>query len=87
MDSRGPVFYRQERVGAEGVIFEVFKFRSMCQDAEAATGAVWAKEGDPRVTPLGRWLRKLRLDELPQLFNVLRDEFCWTATGASSFCF
>ncbi|NOY85315.1 MAG: exopolysaccharide biosynthesis polyprenyl glycosylphosphotransferase [Nitrospirae bacterium] len=74
MDSRGPVFYRQERVGAEGVLFDVFKFRSMCQNAEAATGAVWAKEGDPRVTGLGRWLRKLRLDELPQLFNVLRGE-------------
>ncbi len=74
MDSRGPVFYRQERVGAEGVLFDVFKFRSMCQDAEAATGAVWAKEGDPRVTRLGRFLRKLRLDELPQLYNVLRGE-------------
>jgi len=74
MDSKGPVFYRQERVGEEGRPFSVFKFRSMRQDAEAMTGAVWATEADPRVTRLGRWLRRLRLDELPQLINVLKGE-------------
>lgn len=72
--SPGPGIYRQSRVGRNGHIFEVLKFRSMYQDAEARTGAVWAAENDPRVTPLGRWLRKLRLDELPQFFNVLKGE-------------
>jgi sugar transferase (PEP-CTERM system associated) len=72
--SPGPGLYRQRRVGRNGRIFEVLKFRSMYQDAEARTGAVWASENDPRVTPLGRWLRKLRLDELPQFFNVLKGE-------------
>jgi exopolysaccharide biosynthesis polyprenyl glycosylphosphotransferase len=74
LSSAGPVLYRQERVGVHGTIFTVFKFRSMYADAEAKTGAVWATKNDPRITPVGRWLRKLRLDELPQLFNVLRGE-------------
>ena len=74
MTSRGPIIYRQRRVGKGGVEFEVFKFRSMYADAEARTGAVWATRNDPRITPLGRWLRMLRLDELPQFFNVLRGE-------------
>lgn len=74
--SAGPAIYRQRRVGRNGRVFEVLKFRSMYQDAEARTGAVWATQNDPRVTPLGRWLRKLRLDELPQFFNVLRGEMC-----------
>lgn len=69
--SRGPVLFRQKRVGLNGEIFTVFKFRSMTVDAEAATGAVWAKKNDPRVTSIGGFLRKTRLDELPQLFNVL----------------
>jgi sugar transferase (PEP-CTERM system associated) len=72
--SRGPIVYRQKRVGLNNTEFEVFKFRSMYQDAEAGIGAVWAQKDDPRITPLGRWLRKLRLDELPQFFNVLRGE-------------
>lgn len=72
--SRGPVLYRQTRVGFNGAPFTLYKFRSMYVDAEARTGPVWATKDDPRVTPLGRWLRKLRLDELPQLFNVLRGE-------------
>jgi len=72
--SRGPIIYRQCRVGRNGEEFEVFKFRSMYEDAEARTGAIWASRNDPRITPLGRWLRKLRLDELPQFFNVLRGE-------------
>lgn len=72
--SPGPGIYRQKRVGRNGRVFQLLKFRSMYEDAEARTGAVWAAENDPRVTPLGRWLRKLRLDELPQFFNVLKGE-------------
>lgn len=72
--SPGPILYRQNRVGFQGHVFQVLKFRSMYSDAEARTGAVWAVRDDPRITPVGRWLRKLRLDELPQLLNVLRGE-------------
>jgi sugar transferase (PEP-CTERM system associated) len=75
LGSRGPILYHQRRVGLDGRIFTVHKFRSMRHDAEAATGPVWAaKEGDPRTTRIGRWLRRLRLDELPQLWNVLKGE-------------
>jgi exopolysaccharide biosynthesis polyprenyl glycosylphosphotransferase len=74
LSSPGPVLFRQKRVGEDNRPFTLYKFRSMYVDAEAGTGAVWAKENDPRVTPLGRWLRLLRLDELPQLFNVARGE-------------
>jgi sugar transferase (PEP-CTERM system associated) len=74
LTSRGPVLFRQRRVGLNGAVFTLYKFRSMKLDSEATTGAVWASKDDPRVTPVGRWLRKLRLDELPQLFNVLRGE-------------
>jgi sugar transferase (PEP-CTERM system associated) len=74
LSSPGPVLYRQVRVGMDGVAFTLYKFRSMRADAEAESGAVWATKDDPRVTPVGRFLRKLRLDELPQLFNVLKGE-------------
>jgi sugar transferase (PEP-CTERM system associated) len=74
LSSPGPVFYRQRRVGMNGRVFTLCKFRSMYPDAEARTGAVWAKVGDPRITPLGLWLRRLRLDELPQLWNVVKGE-------------
>jgi sugar transferase (PEP-CTERM system associated) len=74
LTSKGPVLYRQVRVGRNGKPFVLFKFRSMTVDAEARTGAVWAQANDPRVTGLGKWLRLLRLDELPQLLNVLRGE-------------
>ena len=75
LESRGPVFYRQERVGEQSRNFLLAKFRTMRVDAESASGPVWAAEGlDPRVTRVGRYLRKLRLDELPQLWNVLRGE-------------
>jgi sugar transferase (PEP-CTERM system associated) len=74
LTSRGPALYSQDRVGLHGRIFKVLKFRSMYTDAEARTGAVWASKDDPRVTPVGRWIRRYRLDELPQLFNVLRGE-------------
>ena len=72
--SAGPAIYQQPRVGLKGRVFNVLKFRSMYTNAEVGTGAVWAKKDDPRVTPLGHWLRKLRLDELPQFFNVLKGE-------------
>lgn len=74
LSSPGPVLFRQTRTGKNNISFMLFKFRSMYVDAEARTGAVWAQENDPRVTPIGRALRKYRLDELPQLFNVLRGE-------------
>lgn len=69
--SPGPILYHQRRVGKDGRLFMIHKFRSMRVDAEALTGAVWATAGDPRVTPVGRFLRRTRLDELPQLWNVL----------------
>lgn len=71
LDSSGPVFYRQLRVGEREVEYFVYKFRTMAQNAEDGTGAVWAEKNDPRVTKTGRFLRKTRLDEIPQLFNVL----------------
>jgi sugar transferase (PEP-CTERM system associated) len=74
LDSAGPVFYRQERVGRYGKVFAVLKFRSMCKDAEAVTGPVFADKHDSRITRVGRALRTMRVDELPQLFNVLRGE-------------
>ena len=74
LTSTGPVLFRQNRVGLNGKIFTIYKFRSMVVDAEATTGAVWAKKNDPRVTPVGAVLRKTRLDELPQIFNVLRGD-------------
>jgi lipopolysaccharide/colanic/teichoic acid biosynthesis glycosyltransferase len=74
LTSRGPGIYRQVRVGHHGKSYVMYKLRSMRLDAESGTGAVWAKNGDPRVTWLGYWLRKLHLDELPQLFNVLKGE-------------
>ncbi len=72
--SAGPILYSQTRVGLNGKTFRLYKFRSMRQDAEAESGAVWATKDDPRITPVGRWLRRARLDELPQLLNVLRGE-------------
>jgi sugar transferase (PEP-CTERM system associated) len=74
LTSRGPVLYRQTRVGQHGKLFTLYKFRSMKADAEAETGAVWAPKNDPRITWVGWWLRMLRFDELPQFFNVLRGE-------------
>jgi sugar transferase (PEP-CTERM system associated) len=74
LSSPGPILYRQRRVGMDGATFTVFKFRSMTVNAEADTGAVWASRNDPRVTAVGRIIRKIRFDELPQLFNVMRGE-------------
>ena len=72
--SPGPVFHRQIRSGLRGKEFTVYKFRSMRADAEVKTGAVWAQKNDPRITSIGKYLRKFRLDELPQFFNVLKGE-------------
>ncbi len=74
VDSPGPVLYRQLRVGEGEVEFFVYKFRTMAVDAEAGIGAVWAQKNDARVTRLGRFLRKTRIDEIPQLYNVLRGD-------------
>jgi sugar transferase (PEP-CTERM system associated) len=74
LTSPGPIFHRQVRVGLNGSTFTVYKFRSMYADAEARTGPVWAKKGDLRITAPGRWIRRFRLDELPQLLNVLRND-------------
>ncbi len=76
LESEGPVFYTQERVGLGGRTFRVIKFRSMRKDAESASGPVWATNKDTRVTRVGAILRKVRLDELPQVINVLRGEMC-----------
>ena len=72
--SKGPILYRQRRVGLDGHVFTLYKFRSMYVDAEARTGAVWAKKDDPRITPVGKWLRNLRVDELPQFWNVIKGD-------------
>ena len=74
LTSPGPAIYRQQRVGRRGRTFAMYKFRTMHQDAERHTGPVWAVENDPRYTPIGRWLRRSRLDEIPQFWNVLRGE-------------
>jgi exopolysaccharide biosynthesis polyprenyl glycosylphosphotransferase len=71
LTSKGPVFYRQERVGLDGVSFPILKFRSMRTDAEAATGPVWNTKNDNRSTLIGKILRRTSLDEMPQLLNVL----------------
>lgn len=74
LSSKGPVFYRQERCSLDGRPFQMLKYRSMRPDAESKTGAVWTAKDDPRCTKLGAFLRKTNLDELPQLFNVLRGD-------------
>jgi sugar transferase (PEP-CTERM system associated) len=74
LDSPGPVLFRQDRVGEGDEIFTLYKFRTMRQDAEKTTGAVWARKNDTRITRLGKILRKTRLDEIPQLYNVIRGD-------------
>lgn len=74
LNSPGPVIYQQRRLGKNGKIFKIKKFRSMVQDAESQTGPVWAAKDDPRVTTVGKFLRKTRLDEVPQFINVLKGE-------------
>ncbi|NWG03048.1 MAG: undecaprenyl-phosphate glucose phosphotransferase [Syntrophaceae bacterium] len=74
LTSKGPILYKQERLGFDGLLFQMLKFRTMHVGAEMETGPIWAKENDPRRTKLGAFLRKTSLDELPQLFNVLKGE-------------
>jgi lipopolysaccharide/colanic/teichoic acid biosynthesis glycosyltransferase len=74
LSDRGPVFYTQTRVGKNGKPFRIVKFRTMIMNAERSTGPVWAAEADPRVTRVGRLLRRFRLDELPQVINILKGE-------------
>jgi sugar transferase (PEP-CTERM system associated) len=74
LTSVGPVLYRQKRVGRDGVVFSCYKFRTMHADAEADTGATWALDDDPRITRVGKFLRVSRMDEIPQLWNVLRGD-------------
>jgi exopolysaccharide biosynthesis polyprenyl glycosylphosphotransferase len=74
IDSKGPVFFKQERMGQNGKIFNILKFRSMINDAEKYTGPVWSQKDDPRVTKVGKIVRKIRIDEIPQMYNVLKGE-------------
>ena len=74
LETHGPILYRQERVGQNGQSFTIYKFRSMSEGAEADVGPVWAAKGDSRVTRVGRLIRKLRIDEIPQMINVLKGE-------------
>ncbi|HEV2661019.1 MAG TPA: sugar transferase, partial [Ktedonobacteraceae bacterium] len=74
LDSPGPIFYRQERLGYRGKKFAIYKFRSMRLDAEREGRAAWTSEHDPRITGIGRFMRATHLDELPQVLNVLRGE-------------
>jgi sugar transferase (PEP-CTERM system associated) len=87
LDSRGPIIYSQTRVGRMGHLFEVLKFRSMRVDAESGTGAQWASENDPRVTRVGRFLRKYRIDELPQFINVIRGDMSFVGPRPERPCF
>jgi lipopolysaccharide/colanic/teichoic acid biosynthesis glycosyltransferase len=79
--SKGPILYRQERIGMDGHLFRMLKFRTMQVGAEEETGPIWAKENDPRRTKVGAFLRKTSLDELPQLFNVLKGEMSLSGPG------
>jgi lipopolysaccharide/colanic/teichoic acid biosynthesis glycosyltransferase len=76
LTSRGPIFYSQLRLGKNGRPFKLHKIRSMTHNCEKTSGACWSKPGDPRITRVGSFLRKTHLDELPQLWNVLRGEMC-----------
>jgi lipopolysaccharide/colanic/teichoic acid biosynthesis glycosyltransferase len=82
MEDHGPVFYGQDRMGKDGKIFRVLKFRTMVPNAEAMTGAVWAVEDDPRITKVGRWLRASALDELPQVLNILKGDMSFVGPRA-----
>jgi len=74
LESSGPVIFKQQRVGLNGKEFTIYKFRSMVKNAEAKTGPVWAKKNDMRVTKVGKFIRKTRIDELPQFVNILKGE-------------
>jgi lipopolysaccharide/colanic/teichoic acid biosynthesis glycosyltransferase len=74
LTSRGPALYIQKRLGRDGKIYSIYKLRTMQHECEKHSGPCWSTQGDPRITPLGRFLRKSHIDELPQLFNILRGE-------------
>ncbi len=74
LESRGPVFYKQDRSGMNGKVFKIFKFRTMIADAEKHSGPVWSTKDDPRITRIGKFMRKVRLDEIPQAINILKGE-------------
>lgn len=74
LDSKGPIIYKQERVGKDEKVFTIYKLRSMEMDAEKHTGAVWASKDDPRVTRVGKIIRKFRIDELPQFLNIIKGD-------------
>jgi lipopolysaccharide/colanic/teichoic acid biosynthesis glycosyltransferase len=82
LEDRGPIFYGQERLGKNGKVFYVLKFRTMVPDAEKMTGAVWATADDPRITKVGRWLRASALDELPQVLNILKGDMSFVGPRA-----
>jgi lipopolysaccharide/colanic/teichoic acid biosynthesis glycosyltransferase len=84
LDSFGPVLYRQERVGLNGRRFTLLKFRSMINNAEPDGQPVWAARRDIRITRVGRFIRCTRIDELPQLFNVLCGDMSWWARGLNA---
>ncbi|MFW6161092.1 MAG: sugar transferase, partial [Acidobacteriota bacterium] len=81
-EDRGPVFYTQERVGKDGKFFKVLKFRSMIKDAEKESGPVQAQQNDPRVTRVGKILRSMAMDELPQLINILKGDMSFVGPRA-----
>jgi lipopolysaccharide/colanic/teichoic acid biosynthesis glycosyltransferase len=74
LTSPGPIFYTQERVGKNGCLFKIIKFRTMFRDAESQAGPVWAKKNDKRITTIGKFLRRTHIDELPQLINVIKGD-------------
>jgi exopolysaccharide biosynthesis polyprenyl glycosylphosphotransferase len=82
LESRGPIFYIQERVGKNGHVFKIIKFRSMRQDAEKNGEPQWAQQSDPRVTHVGALIRKTRIDEIPQFINILRGEMSFVGPRA-----
>jgi len=82
VSSPGPFFYKQKRFGQTGKIFEIIKFRTMNKDAEKNTGAVWTTENDPRITKVGNFLRRTRIDELPQIWNILKGEMSFVGPRA-----
>lgn len=87
LTSKGPVFFKQQRVGYMGKPITIVKLRSMKNDAEKKTGAVWAKKNDPRVTSVGRFMRKIRVDELPQFWSIIKGDMSLVGPPSSrTFC-
>lgn len=74
LESKGPIIYKQERSGLNGKVFRIYKFRSMVQDAEKKSGPMWSTKGDSRITKVGNFIRKVRIDEIPQMINILKGE-------------